>query len=272
MSGAGHHFATVVDRDAVRVDGRDAASYLQGQISQDVTAVGQGEAAWSLVLDPSGKLAGWFRLHHLERGGFLLDTEAGAGEALIARLERFRLRTEVTFEPEPGWRMLAVRGAVPDRLPDGLAAAFHWPEFSGVDVLVHGPIDAAQWGVEVDDAAFEQARIRAGVPRMGVDIDVDTIPAEAGRPVIEQSVSFTKGCYTGQELVARIDSRGGQVPRPLRVIEVASPVAAGATVRHAGTEVGRVTSAAAGVALGPVMRKIETGSVVEVDGTAGTVR
>ncbi|MGO8056067.1 CAF17-like 4Fe-4S cluster assembly/insertion protein YgfZ, partial [Rhizobium leguminosarum] len=85
----------------------------------------------------------------------------------------------------------------------------------------------------------------------GVDVDGDTIPAEAGRWTIEQGVSFTKGCYTGQELVARIDSRGGNVPRPLRVLRFDGPVDAGGEVLDAeGQVVGRITSAAGDVALG----------------------
>lgn len=273
MSGAtGSTVAVVVGRDVVRVTGDDAADYLQGQISQDVESLGVGAVAWSLVLEPTGKLAGWFRVHRLGPAEFLLDTESGAGEALRARLERFRLRTDVEFTSEQGWRMLSIRGEVPERLPDhGIVVPFEWPGFSGVDVLAPDALDEAGLPAPLDPDGFERARIRAGVPRMGVDIDADTIPAEAGEPVVGQAVSFTKGCYTGQELVARIDSRGGQVPRPLRVVAVAAPVRAGVVVTHDGDEVGRVTSSIDDVALGPVMRKVPVGASVEVGGVAGRI-
>ncbi len=90
--------------------------------------------------------------------------------------------------------------------------------------------------------------------------------------MIESAVSFTKGCYTGQELVARIDSRGGNVPRPLRVLRVEAPVRPGASVLGPdGTAAGSVTSAAGEWAMGPVGRKVEPGAAVVVDGVAGTV-
>ena len=92
--------------------------------------------------------------------------------------------------------------------------------------------------------AYEAVRIEAGIPAMGRELDERTIPAEAG--VVEQSVSFTKGCYTGQELVARIDSRGGNVPRRLRGLVVMSEVVppSGAKVRFENKDAGELTSVA----------------------------
>ena len=263
--------ATLIDRDVLRVTGSDAAAYLQGQISQDVDALAVGDAAWSLVLEPTGRLAGWFRLHRLAPDEFLIDTDAGAADALVARIERFRLRNDVKFEPDSGWSMLSLRGdsSKPLDVVEGIVVAADWPGFEGTDVL--GPDLGVPDAIAVDAEAFEEARIRAGVPRMGVDLDADTIPGEGGASLIERSVSFTKGCYTGQELVARIDSRGGQVPRPLRVLSLDGPVGVGAAIVHAGAEVGRVTSSAGTFALGPVMRKVEPGSAVEVGGVAGVV-
>jgi folate-binding protein YgfZ len=124
---------------------------------------------------------------------------------------------------------------------------------------------------------YEAIRIRAGIPRMGAELTDKTIPGETG--LIEQTVSFTKGCYTGQELVARIDSRGGNVPRRLRRLVPAGPVEAGsALVDGSGAAAGTVTSAAHSsgtgwVALGYVRRGVEVpatlragadGPVVEV--------
>jgi folate-binding protein YgfZ len=210
----------------------------------------------------------WFRIHRIADTEFLLDLEPGAADAAIARLERFKLRTKVDFARESGWRLVSVRhGAA---APEGdLVAEVAWPGWEGTDVLLAPATPDPD--LERDVAAFEEARIRAGVPRLGVDLSVDTIPAEGGVPLIEASVSFTKGCYTGQELVARIDSRGGNVPRPVRVLTSGASLAVGAEVVFDGQEIGRVTSAAGSVALAPILRKAEPGSTVEVGGVTATV-
>ena len=131
----------------------------------------------------------------------------------------------------------------------------------------------------LEPAEHDRRRIQAGVPVSGVDITADTIPAEAGRWTLESGVSFTKGCYTGQELVARIDSRGGNVPRPLRGLRVeGEPVPVGTSVHRDGTEVGVVTSSARSEALGavalvPLARSVEPEASVELqhpDGTSST--
>lgn len=260
--------ATISDRGVVRATGEAAADYLQGQVSQDVAAIDVGASAWSLVLQPTGKLVAWFRIHRVADSEFLLDVEPGAVDALVERLERFTLRTPVEFSVERGWRMLSVRGA-PAPAIDGLIAEFSWPGFDGVDVLA--PELAPPPGLDLDPDGFEEARIRAGVPRLGIDIGEDTIPGEGGAAFIEASVSFTKGCYTGQELVARIDSRGGNVPRPLRVLEAEVPLMSGHTVSSDGADVGATTSAQGVVALARILRKVAPGSVVDVEGVAATV-
>ena len=274
--------ASIVDRDVVEVCGRDASSYLQGQISQDVDSISAGGSAWSLVLAPTGKLTAWFRLHRVTDDSFLIDVEAGWAAPLVERLERFKLRTAVEFSLLDGWRMLSVRREINDADPEqtvptiqaalsqaALSATFRWPGFSGSDHLDVG-LDALS-GIEIDDAAFEQARIRAAVPRLGLDIGENTIPAEGGANLIEGSVSFTKGCYTGQELVARIDSRGGNVPRPLRVLIGEQALEIGGVVTFDGREAGVVTSAAGNVGLATVMRRVEPGSLVSVNGVEATV-
>ena len=274
--------AALVPRDVLRAAGADAESYLQGQISQDVEAVAPGASAWSLVLAPQGKVDAWFRLTRRRDGSFLLDVDAGFGAALVARLERFRLRVDVVFELLGDWRMLVVRGPqADDQLLDSVDALVRaevgWPGFSGIDLL--GPAVAPPPGLAVAGPSdLEVARIRAGWPAMGRELTERTIPAEIGG-LVESSVSFTKGCYTGQELVARIDSRGGNVPRPVRLLEVRSgePVAPGAAITVDGKAVGEITSAAVDaaatltVALGPVHRRVEPPAEAEVDGMPATV-
>jgi tRNA-modifying protein YgfZ len=242
-----------LDRDVVVAEGADATAYLQGQLSQDLGAIAPGSSAWTFLLQPQGKVEAWLRLTHLADDRWLLDTDPGAGPGMQARLERFKLRMQVTFTPM-AWAMVAVRGpgsgvvAVPPAL---VAADPAWPGIDGVDLL--GPDPAPPAGVpEGDPAAFTALRVRAGVPAMGAELDDRTIPAEAA--VVDRSVSFTKGCYVGQELVARIDSRGSNTPRRLRglVVEGDAVPTPGTEVCVAGAVVGHVTSAARSAVSGVV--------------------
>jgi folate-binding protein YgfZ len=259
--------ATLRSHGVIRASGPDIANYLQGQFSQDLDPLAVGNSAWSLLLAPNGKLVAWLRVHRVGDAEFILDLEPSVVDAVIARLERFKLRTDATFVVEEGWQILQVRG---DDCPAGgeLRAEVAWPGFDGTDVLGR----SLDLGVDTDDGAFELARIEAGVPRVGIDLDDETIPAESGVSVIEKSVSFTKGCYTGQELVARIDSRGGNVPRPLRVLSLEAAVSVGDEVMFDGSPIGTVTSAAGTSALARILRKAKPGAPITVANTPGTVQ
>lgn len=274
--------AAPLDRDVVRVAGPDALSYLQGQLTQDVEAIDVGDARWSFVLQPTGKVDAWARVTRPADDGFLLDVDRGHGDALVARLLRFKLRTAVDVEVVPGWSAVAVRGPGSDRPdrspPAGGIVVPGWPGVAGFDVL--GPGVTLPAGVPVvEAAALERLRIRIGIPRMGAELTPSTIPAEVGARVLEASVSFTKGCYTGQELVARIDARGGNVPRHLRFVVVAGTVPSpGAELEVEGRVVGALTSVAAvgpgAIALASVARSVEppADAAVVVDGTTGAAR
>lgn len=233
-------FGGPLARDVIAVRGPDALGFLQGQLSQDVAAIPVGGSADSLLLQPAGKVDAFLRVTKLADDELLLDVDGGFGDAVVARLVRFKLRTKADFEPLP-WRAVAVRGTN-DVTADGLVLPADWPGLPGVDLL--GPDPQLPDGVRpATGAELEAARIAAGQPRMGAELDERTIPAEAG--VVERSVSFTKGCYTGQELVARIDSRGGNVPRRLRVLRVdGAPPPPGTAVVHDGKAAGAVTSSA----------------------------
>jgi tRNA-modifying protein YgfZ len=235
--------AVWLPREFVHVAGPEAEPYLQGQLSQDMAAIASGASAWSFLLQPQGKVDALVRVVRHAPDRFTLDVDAGFGEAVLARLRRFKLRTKADIEALD-WRCLAIRGprahaAASDGLPTD------WPGLSGVDRL--GPDPAVPAGVPLCGLdAYEVVRIEAGVPVMGHELTERTIPAEAGQEVIDRAVSFTKGCFTGQELVARIDSRGGRVPRLLRgVVTTAGPLPpAGATVEVDGAAVGALTSVA----------------------------
>jgi len=299
-------------RDVLAVRGPDAQTYLQGQLSQDVAALAVGASADALLLEPDGKLTALLRVTKLDPHDFVLDVEAGSGAAVAARLQRFLLRTKAELEPL-AWRCLSLRGSGVGEAAAGLLAVlaergvvaptFAWNGWTGVDllgpedvVLVPGPGGAGlpEGVVACGPSAVEACRIVSGVPAMGAELTAKTIPAEAG--LVERTVSFTKGCYTGQELVARIDARGSNVPR--RLVGILAPtgpeaeqlLAPGMTL-HAGEAptgagaaddkvVGTVTSAAwsvemgAWVALGYLHRSVEAPGPIRVrsgDGVGGSL-
>jgi folate-binding protein YgfZ len=291
------------DHGAVVVAGPDATAFLQSLLSQDLDGIADGEGARSLLLTPQGKLDVTLRL--LRVGDeWWLDCEAAYGERLATALTRYRIRVDAEIrDRSSAWGLLEVRGHeavarvgavarldVPDA-PDAhvewdgrRVVRSDWPDRPGVDVV--GPVESVraardgllQGGVEpFPPGAYEAARIEAGVPRLGVDVDERTIPQEAFLEL--DAVSFTKGCFLGQELVCRIDTRG-HVNRHLRriVIDDAVPPDAGSAVVVDGKEVGVVTSAAAvpdherSVALAMVRREVEPPADAEITSNGRTLR
>ncbi|MXZ31042.1 MAG: folate-binding protein YgfZ [Acidimicrobiia bacterium] len=278
--------AVTAARDVLEVTGADAASFLQGQLSQDVAALVTGEAAPSLLLQPDGKLHCLLRVSRRGEDRFVCDLAAGLGEAARERLERFKLRVDVELRLLR-LTMLAVRGAAAP--PPPLEAAEQDSDAS--TPVVVGPVSwgsVAGWDLVAEEVAIpdgvrlcgpealEAVRIEAGVPAAQRELTEGLIPAEAGITV--ETVSFTKGCFVGQELVARIDSRGGNTPRRLRGVVVgdAAPPPVGAELTDAdGSTVGRVTSSAyspgleAAVALAYVHRRLEPPAEARLAGSDG---
>jgi folate-binding protein YgfZ len=266
--------ARAVARDVLSVSGPDARTYLQGQCSQDIDGLAVGDSTEALLLSPQGKVDVYIRITRTGDDAFVIDTDPGGGPVAKSRLERFRLRTKVEIDALD-WACLSVRGPAAGSLdiPDGptLVLGVEWPSWRGVDLLGPAPVgesDLAAWlpegAVWCDDEAWEAARIEAGVPVGGREVTESTIAAEVG--LVERTVSFTKGCFTGQELVARLDSRGSKVARRLWGLIVAAPARppVGALVRTMDGEhdVGGVTSSAwsdhrgATVALATLHRRV----------------
>ncbi len=235
-------FWTEYPRDVVQMDGPDAATYLQSQLSQDLRSLQVGQSAWSFVLQPTGKVDVLLRVWRTNDETFVLDTDAGFGDTMVARLNRFKIRVKAEIRPLD-WRCIAVRGAA------GSGATVLAPDDAGVvgwgggyDLLGAAPVARADVAAG-SDADLLAARIDAAWPAMGAEIvPGETIPAETG--IAEVAVSFTKGCYPGQELVERMDSRGAAAPRLLQRLTATDAERLGA----------RVTTAAGAVVLAYVPR------------------
>lgn len=257
------------ERDVVEVVGPDAATYLHGQLSQNVSSMAPGDVAYTLLLQPQGKVDAWLRLHRIADEHFWMDVESGVGPKVVERLERFKLgmKADITTRTVS---VLAVRGpesaAVADLPwpPDARVLPVPWPEtdvaggrsVSGVDVFVNDAASGARILAgtvpEAPIEALELWRISRGQPAMGTELDESTIPAAAG--LVDMSVDFSKGCYVGQELVARIDSRGSNTPtRLVRVTTGGSQAPArGTPLTIDDAEVGTVTSAAVSPSTGAI--------------------
>ncbi|MDQ1466892.1 MAG: tRNA-modifying protein YgfZ [Actinomycetota bacterium] len=301
--------AAVVDRSvggAVRVVGRDARSFLDSLLSQDLTVLGDGEGAHSLLLQPQGKLTADFRLLQLGAEEFWLDTDVGVGAPLAAGLNRFKIRVQVdVLDISAQHGRITVKGpnaasrvadALDVTIPDhqhahvgwrgGRVVRADWPSVAGVDVV--GPRDIVAEARSVLTAAgvpragllaLEALRVENGVPRQGHELDESTIPQEAF--LERDAVSFTKGCFLGQELVCRIDTRG-HVNRQLRGVVVGDLAGAdrepvvGAEIYAGEKAVGRVTTVARTprlgiVALALLRREVEPPAPVTVEVGDGRV-
>lgn len=270
--------AVITERDVISIDGPDAARFLQGQLSQDVVAM-TGDSAWSFLLSPAGKVVAWLRVHRIDAEHYLIETDPGWGQAVVARLQQFLLRTKAVIS-EPQRRLLVQERWDPaivrlgtDDSEGVIACTPVGPGVAGCDELALGVADSSQFENHrlVPEASMERYRIARGIVRMGAELNEDTIPGEAGAWVIDASVSFTKGCYTGQELVARIDSRGNNVPHPIRVLALEGEAAVGDEVAVDGVAVGTITSSVPvlsdslpALALARVGRSVVPGSRVTV--------
>ncbi len=218
-------------RAFVGVSGPDAEDYLQRMLSNDVEALSPGEACEALLLTAKARLIAPLVVFRRGAEDFLLLTEPELGERVRAELLRFRFAAKAAIEPEEheSWAVLGVEeGGIPCR-DYGVPA---------VEALDSRP-DAA----EVGDDELELLRIRAGTPRWGRELDERVLPAEAGLDA--RAISFTKGCYPGQEPVARLHYRG-HANRGLRVLrlEGGELPAYDAELTWEGKPAGRITSAA----------------------------
>lgn len=223
-----------LDRDVVIVQGDDAGTFLHSQLAQDIDSLPVGGSIHSLLLAPTGHVVALVRVVRHVDTVYTLDVERGFGQKVIDRLQRYVLRSKVTMRTSD-WVVRAFRGdgaeASVGRVA-GLARAY-WGSREAVDVVAE-PSDLPTAGEHVDAAVLDAIRVDSSWPSMGVDIEEGDVPATTG--VVQVAVSFSKGCYPGQELVERMDSRSTTAPVVLRAVPVDTPVD-GCTVTSRGNRV-----------------------------------
>ncbi|HET9154254.1 MAG TPA: glycine cleavage T C-terminal barrel domain-containing protein [Solirubrobacterales bacterium] len=287
-------------RGKLLVSGAEAAEYLQGQLTSDVEAIEPGDGAYAALLDRKGHLQGDMRVLRPGEGpDLLLDTEPEALEAVRRHLGMYKIGREVDVVDVSAERAIlsligprAVEIAGSAALPEN---ACEETTIAGTAVLAVGTAEgidlifAAEARERVGDAllsagaaevspeAVEILRIEAGRPRFGAEMGTETMPAEAG--IVERAVSFTKGCYIGQETVARLHYKG-KPNRHLRGLRLSGGRGAqpGDPVLLGEKEVGRLGSAGVSPAFGPIglailRREAEPGATVAVgeDGVTAEV-
>ena len=285
------------ERGKLAFSGGQAKAFLQGQVTNDVEALAPGHGCYAALLSPKGKMLGDLRI--LDAGEeLLLDTERGALQAIFNVLHRARVGFDAELHKRtlqrgllslagPGARRVAGAEALPDEehahAPveiDGIAARAIATDL-GVDLLCDAQTAAAlaaalraRGAVPVAESAVETLRVERGRPRYGVDLDETTIPQEAG--LNERAVSFTKGCYVGQETVARLHYKG-KPNRRLRGLRLSAPLASGTELTLDGKLVGRLGSvvdspAHGSIGLALVRREAEPGATLTAgDATAAVV-
>jgi len=244
-------------REFVAVRGPDSASYLQAMLSNDVEALSLGDACEALLLTPKARVIAPLAVVRRDVDDFLLLTEPGLGERVRSTLLRSRFAAKCEIEPEE--HVSAIVFGRAEGIPN---ADYGSPAVEVLD---------ADLEATVAEDELELLRIRAGTPRFGREIDDRVLPAEAGLDT--RAIDFEKGCYPGQEPVARQHYRG-RVNRTLRVLMVEGdePPEYDAELVFEGKVVGRVTSAAREndhvVALGYVRVDVPPGAVLDLGGRA----
>lgn len=297
ISGARAVVYDIGARSLVRATGADRVRFLQGMLSNDVGALGPGTYCSALLLDRKGHVLADLEVL-ADEGELLLDAASERGDLLVATLERYRIADDVVLERDPAiWRAIAVEGPdapsavrraqgvtpAPGRFEVSGPTGILWR--SGGHVTAEGvralgtqhaiaELESSLGLTRLDPEQAEWLRIDALRPAFGRELTERSFPQEAR--LERQFVSFRKGCYVGQEIVARIQSRGG-VNRLLVKLASEKPLRPGAEIRVGGRGIGHVTSAAVheelgARALGYVKpEEAIAGCEVEVDGAPAVI-
>lgn len=305
-------------RGLIAIGGSDRADYLQGQLTNDVVALTDGEGCYSAHLTPNGRMIADMDVFSVG-DHVLLDVDGGVKDSLVARFQDLIFAEDVVVSDRTGsWTSYGVSGpespgivsaavesigaegqVTPETLADyqvaqllagnvslitartdflGMPGFSLWVERAGADNLREALVDKGC--TQVDATAADAVRIENGRPVFPSDLGDDVIPLEAG--IENRAISFTKGCYVGQEVIIRVLHRGkGRVARRLTGLKLASPDGAsgpsvGATLWSGDKDVGRLTSVALSPAVGSLVAlgyvasdHLEPGTVLEADTPSG---
>ncbi|MGI9659030.1 MAG: YgfZ/GcvT domain-containing protein [Gaiellaceae bacterium] len=256
-------------RSFVAARGPDAAVYLNKMLSNEIEALAAGASCEALLLTPKARVIAMLVVYRRADDDLLLITDPGLDEALIANLMRTRFAAKVEFEHErhPSYVVLG------DDVPDVAGAiVIESSEFGpGYEVIGVEPDVGAR---QLSESEAETLRIEAGTPRFGKEVDERVLPAEAG--LIERTVDFEKGCYPGQEPIARLHYRG-HTNRALRILrlETEDIPPFDAEIILGEKVVGRLTSAAAReedvIALAYVRKEVDEDAVLEIEGVRASM-
>lgn len=277
------------ERRLLRCAGPDAVEYVHDQVTNDVVGLAPGEGSYAALLDRKGRMQTDLRVLRTAPDELLLDCDAEGREALGLHLGTYRVGRDVEFTKlDDEFAVVSVIGPATARVLGGPIGPEHSHRElnlagtvvravatdTGADLICPRPaLDAVraalrEGGAEsVQPEAVEVIRVESGRPRFGREMTTATIPQEAG--INDRAVSFTKGCYIGQETVARLHYKG-KPNRHLRGLRLEAPVARGAVVRLGDRELGNVGTAVLSPALGPIAlavlrREAEPGARVLVD-------
>jgi folate-binding protein YgfZ len=284
------------DRGKILVSGPDAAEYLQGQLTNDIEALAEEKGCYAALLDRKGHLQSDLRVLRLPNG-IWLDLEPGPTPTVLSHLRTYSVGRDVEVEDVgEAWAILALIGPRAAELagleglgPEHAQRHRRWEGIEvlgvatalGVDLIARAEdagrirgLALAAGAVEVGEEAAEIVRIESGTPRFGAEMTSETMPAEAG--IVDAAVSFTKGCYIGQEPVARLHYKG-RPNRHLRGLELSAPAEPGAELRLGDRTVGAIASSCVSPARGPialaiVRREAEPGSELAVGEAGVTAR
>jgi len=284
------------ERGKLLVRGAEAAEYLQGQLTNDVEGLAAGEGGYAALLDRKGHMQADMRVLRLAEDETWIDIEATALEATRRHLQTYKIGRDVEVEDMSAERVIL--SLIGPRSAE-VAGSPPLPEYASEELTVVGIACLAvgtahgidliaataeterlaaalreAGAAEVAPEAAEILRIEAGTPRFGFEMDTATMPAEAG--IVERAVDFEKGCYIGQETVARLHYKG-KPNRHLRGLRLSAPAPAGAVLRLGAREVGTLGGSCVSplhgpIALAIVRREAEPGSELAVGEDGVTAR
>jgi tRNA-modifying protein YgfZ len=259
-------------RAALIVRGSDAAEYLQGQLTNDIEALAAERGCYSALLDRKGHIQADMRVLRLEMRELWLDLERAPAESVLKHLRTYSIGRDVEVEDATDrWGIVSLIGPRSGEVGgfEGLGPEFaqryrDWDGTEvlavatdvGLDLIMQAEREArliellkAAGAAEVSEAAAEIVRVESGRPRFGVDMGPESMPAEAG--ITERAVNFEKGCYVGQEPVARLHYRG-KPNRTLRGLRLSAPAAHGDSLLLGEREVGTIGTVCLSPSLGPI--------------------